>query len=64
MAKNALNTFPETIHITKEIHGERGDDFLAHASVEESVVDDGPTFVAEYKLVRVRKFRKDTIVCG
>jgi hypothetical protein len=63
MAKNALNAFPQTLNITKEIHGERNDDYLAYATVEEAVVEDGPTFVAEYRLMRVRKVRKETVDC-
>lgn len=64
MAKSELPKFPSTIHLTKEVHGAKDDDFLAWATVEEGIVDDGPTFVAEYKLLRVTKFRKQTLACG
>lgn len=53
--------FPETLHVWAEIHGSRETDFYAETSIEKAVQDDGPTEVAEYKLVRVRKFRKDVV---
>lgn len=56
--------FPETLHVRAEFHGSRETDYLAYSTVEKTVDEDGPTVVAEYKLVRIRKFRKDTVVCG
>jgi hypothetical protein len=56
MAKKA-DKFPGQLYVAI---GHDGDDqwFNANEEVENCINDDGPTAVAEYKLVRVKKLRK------
>lgn len=55
--------FPDTIHVTVDPNWEKEPSFIACTTVEAAIDDDGPTEVADYRLVRVRKFRKDAIEC-
>jgi hypothetical protein len=61
----AKTKFPETLQITRDPNSDPRDDldFLAFTAVEPAIDEDGPTDIAEYKLVRVRKFRKDAVEC-
>jgi hypothetical protein len=60
VAKPKKQKFPETLQVRYDIDC----DFLAYGDIEGAVDDDGPTDVAEYKLVRVRKFRKEVVECS
>jgi hypothetical protein len=55
--------FPATIHIAVDPNWEHEPSFNAFTTVENAIDDDGPTEIADYRLVRVRKFRKDAIEC-
>ena len=59
-----LSDFPNTIHVALDAPRAPGDDhidLLAFRSEAEAVKGDGPTVVAEYSLVKVRAFRKQTV---
>lgn len=55
--------FPETIHIAFDPNWENEPSFNAYTNVEAAIDEDGPTEIADYRLVRVRKFRKDAVEC-
>lgn len=61
----AKTKFPSTLQIVVDPNADPNDelDFLAYTTVEPAIDDDGPTEIAEYRLVRVRKFRKDAVEC-
>jgi hypothetical protein len=59
----AERNFPKTVLITFDPNRDpaRPPEFLAHLSVSAAIEDDGPTVVAEYRLVRSRRYRKNTV---
>lgn len=63
MVSVAKIKFPATIHVAVDPNWEHEPSFNAFTTVENAIDEDGPTDIADYKLVRVRKFRKDAIEC-
>jgi hypothetical protein len=63
VAKDKKSKFPENICVVVDPDSGADPYYLANTSVEASIDEDGPTDIAEYKLVRVRKFRKDAVEC-
>lgn len=61
----AKHKFPDAIHVVFDPNTgvTEGPYFLAYTKLAHAIDEDGPTDIAEYKLVRVRKFRKDTVEC-
>lgn len=53
--------FPKTIHVSVDPNWKGVPSFNAHTHVEDGIDDDGPTDVADYRLVRVRKLRKEVV---
>lgn len=61
MAK-LYDKFPDTIYVVVDINSDaKRPGLIAERAVEEAVADDGPTVIADYKLVRTRKFRKEAV---
>lgn len=64
------DAFPKTIHITADpnaggpLEDRNVEDLLAFRTVEDSMQSDDPQDVAEYKLVRVRRFRRSVVDMG
>lgn len=57
-----VDKFPDTLYVAIDPNSES--DPVAYRAVEEAVDGDGPTVVAEYQLVRTRRFRKNTVEVG
>ena len=53
--------FPTTLHISRDANDESGPIFLAYTDAAQAIDDDGPTAVAEYRLVKVRRLRKHVV---
>ena len=61
MAK-LYDKFPDTIYVVVDINSDaKSPGLIAERTVEEAVADDRPTVIADYKLVRTRKFRKEAV---
>lgn len=59
MAKANIASFPETVHVVIDENSDSNPpSMIVERSVEEAIDEDGPTLIADYKLVQVRKFRK------
>lgn len=58
--------FPKTLHVVMDPNASSKDpdNLLAYGAIERAMPDDGPSEVAEYQLVRVRKFTKQLVEVG